>query len=537
MDLAQIEEDRARLRQRWYDENHFGSLTLGQQLREGAGRFPDSHFVFAGDEGEVLLTFAEILERAERVSHGLRRLGIAAGDRVAVQVPNRPELVLAYYACFLAGAVVVPVTHIYGPAEMSFILRQSAASALIIPERSGSIDFLDRVDRLGDVPGLRDVIVIGDARTHGHVTWSSLEDSGTIGEPDPDVGSDELCALLYTSGTTSEPKGVKHTHNSLLAEVRTSMTAKLVERGEAVLVPWPAGHIAGLISIVAPLTWGNDSVIMERWDPVAAVDLIERHRCATTSGTPQHFISLLEAADAAGHDVSSLRLALIGAASVPPTVVERFEERGLRLCRCYGSTEHPTSTSNDLGDTPERRAHTDGRPTLGNQVRLVDEQGDDVPLGSDGEIAVRGPEQFVGYWDAELDRASFLPGGWFLTGDIGRYDEDGYLRVTDRRKDIIIRGGDNIASKEVEDVLDRHPAVIEAVVVSAPDQRYGETVAAFVRLRQGQDLSLEDVAAHFARAGVAKQKAPTVLEVVDDLPRTLSGKVQKFELRARLRQG
>jgi acyl-CoA synthetase (AMP-forming)/AMP-acid ligase II len=535
LDADRIVTDRLALRQRWYDEGFYGSLTFGQQLRESAGRFPESAYVFADDVGEVRLSFRELLERAQRVSHGLRRLGVVPGDRVAIQVPNRSELVVAYYACFLAGAVVVPITHIYGPAEMSFILRQSGARLLVVPDRSGTIDFLDRVTRLTDVPALENVVVIGDARRR--VRWSDLEEAEPVDGPEPTVAADDLCALLYTSGTTSAPKGVKHTHNSLMAEMRANITAQMPERDESTLVAWPAGHVAGLIGICSPMTWGNDSVVMSRWDPARAVDLIVKYRCVTMSGTPLHFTALMEAADAAGRDISSMRLALIGAANVPPALVERFEDRGFRLCRCYGSTEHPTSTSNLFEDDAERRAHTDGRPTPGNEVRLVDEHGADVALGEDGEIATRGPEQFVGYWDADLDRDAFLPGGWFLTGDIGRFDADGYMRVTDRRKDIIIRGGENIASKEVEDVLVSHPDVLEAAVVAAPDERYGEAVAAFVRLRPGTVLGLDEVTELFIRAGVARQKTPTLLHLIDELPRTLSGKVQKFELRALLREG
>jgi acyl-CoA synthetase (AMP-forming)/AMP-acid ligase II len=235
-----------------------------------------------------------------------------------------------------------------------------------------------------------------------------------------------------------------------------------------------------------------------------------------------------------GTSLASLTNFMVGAANVPASLVERAERVGIPVYRAYGSTEHPVITTGTAEDPLVKRATTDGRATPGNEIRLLDDDGRDVGTGADGEIVTRGPEQFIGYTDAALDRESFLPGGWFRTGDIGRLDDDGYLTITDRKKDVIIRGGENIASKEVEDLLMQHPDVIEAAAVGQPDDRYGERVAAFVRVRDGATFDVEVARAHFAAARVAKQKTPEHIELVAELPRTATGKVRKVDLRRRL---
>jgi len=533
-EAAELHRVRAELRDRWYAEGWFTERTIPDELRAAARRWPDTGFVFASEAGQVERTFAEQLAEAERVAGGLQRLGVRPGDVVAIQVPNRAEMVVAYYAAYLAGAVVVPVVHIYGPAEVSFILRQSGAKVLVVPDAWRAIDYADRVAQLADVPELQSVVVVGDRAWEGAVQWRELASSPPL---DPvDMSPDEVCTILYTSGTTSSPKGVQHTHNSLLAEMRTVGPMLDLQAGDSKLVPWPAGHIAGLIAVLGGIVSGITAVLMDRWDAGSAVRLVEQRRIAATSGTPLHIAQVLDITARTGADISSLRLYQVGGATVPRALLERAEEAGVVVGRAYGSTEHPTSTWPRVADPFEKRLGTDGRPDSCDRIRIVDESGTDLPVGVDGEIATQGASQFVGYRDPGLDEESFLPGGWFLTGDIGHLDAEGHLTVTDRRKDIIIRGGENIPSREVEDILTRSPAVLEAAVVAEPDDTYGERVAAFLLLAEGASFSLDDARALFRASGVAPQKTPDRLVVVDDLPRTPSGKVQKFALRDRLRQ-
>jgi acyl-CoA synthetase (AMP-forming)/AMP-acid ligase II len=273
---------------------------------------------------------------------------------------------------------------------------------------------------------------------------------------------------------------------------------------------------------------------MDAWDPALAARLIAEHQATFTAGTPLHLATLLDAAAGGGDDLSSLRSYMTGAASVPPALVERAERAGITAYRCYGSTEHPTVTSGRADDPLDRRAKTDGRLLPGNEVRVVDDDGCDTASGSAGEVCTRGPELFVGYRDPQLDTDAFLPDGWFRTGDIGLLDAEGYLTITDRKKDVIIRGGENISSKEVEDVLALHPGVGEVAVVGVGDERYGEVVCAVVIPSAGARPSLDDLRRHVLESGLARQKAPERLELLTELPRTPAGKVKKFELRRRI---
>jgi acyl-CoA synthetase (AMP-forming)/AMP-acid ligase II len=322
----------------------------------------------------------------------------------------------------------------------------------------------------------------------------------------------------------------------MLAELDTLAEMTAADDKElCYLAAFPPGHVAGLNVLLRALLHGVPTVFMEGWDPDAALDLVHRHGVTASAGVPLQLAGLLDAAERDGRGTGTLNSYLVGAASVPPVLVERADRAGVAAYRAYGSSEHPTISSGTPDDPVDKRAGTDGRLTPGTRVRIVDADGNDLPPGRDGEIWTRGPEVFAGYRDRALDAEAFTPDGWLRTGDVGRLDEDGYLTVTDRLKDIIVRGGEKISSKEVEDLLSAHPSVAEAAAVAEPDERYGERVCAFVILRPGTALDLEAVRAHFAAHGAARQKTPERLVLVDALPRTPAGKVRKHELRASLR--
>jgi acyl-CoA synthetase (AMP-forming)/AMP-acid ligase II len=343
---------------------------------------------------------------------------------------------------------------------------------------------------------------------------------------------DDLAMLVYTSGTTSAPKGVQHTSRTLLSEMATQAHAKRDGGAERVLSPWPPGHVAGAIGMLRYLVEGVPLVLMDQWSPDEAARLVAEHQVTHMSTTPFHLSGLLDGAEAGGHDLSSLRSVLTGAAPVPPSLIQRSEAAGLRPFRCYGSSEMPTVTTGHPDDPLEKRLTTEGLPMLGAEIRFVDDDGNDV---EEGEIALRGPDLFIGYRDPEINAKAFLPGGWFLSGDIGKFDADGYLLITDRKKDVIIRGGENISSREVEDLLFNNPDILEAAVVAAPDERMGEIVCAFVIARPGRTPTLDAVRTQFFSAGIAKQKTPERLIIVDEFPRNSTGKVLKHELRAQIR--
>jgi len=373
-------------------------------------------------------------------------------------------------------------------------------------------------------------VVIGPP-TAGTVSWAEIEAHAPAKET-AEVSPDDLAILIYTSGTTADPKGVRHSHRTLLAELNA---APPVAETAVALSPWPPGHIAGVLGLGRFWLKGMHTVLMERWDAHDAARLIAEHQIAATSGTPFHLSSLLDAAEADGVDITCLTDYLAGATMIPPSLIARCEARGLHTYRSYGMSEHPTISRGDPSDPLDKRLNTDGRLCPGVEVVIVDDDGQPVATGVAGEILSRGPERFLGYTDTETNAASILPGGWLRTGDIGRLDADGFLSISDRKKDVIIRGGENIASREVEDLLLMLDGVRDVAVVGAAHPTLGEQVCAFLVLHPEARIGLAEIDAHFRAKGVARQKTPERLEIVDDLPRNAAGKVLKPVLRGRLR--
>lgn len=505
--------------------------SLADAFEQCARESPDARLVVASPTRAADLPLSTVHERGERFAAHLARLGIGAGDIVALQLPAWSEWMIACVGIARAGAIMLPVVSIYGAKELGFILRESGAKMIVTPDVWRKFDYNAILAECGDLPALQHHVVIGDTVPSHAVRWDDMlapVDAAPIVPRAPD----DIAMLVYTSGTTADPKGVQHSHRSLLSEMETVAAARVRLPVERTLSPWPPGHVAGACSMMRYLAQATPLVLMDQWEPGEAAMLIEKHGVSAVSFTPFHLSGLLDAAERDGRDLSSLLSVLVGATPVPPSLISRCAEHGLKTFRCYGSSEMPTVTTGDPEDPMEKRLTTEGRPMLGAEIRFVDDDGNDV---EEGELAIRGPDLFVGYRDEALNRTAFLPGGWFLTGDIGRFDADGFLQITDRKKDVIIRGGENISSREVEDLLFRHPDIAEAAVVAAPDARMGEVVCAFVIPRPGHRPTLEAVRDQFFSAGIARQKTPERLVVVDDFPRNSTGKVLKHELRSRAR--
>ena len=512
--------------------------TLAAHILSGAATHDGCPLVFVSADGEYATTLGGLVGEAEKVAGALQARGIGPGDVVAVQLPGSYAGAVVQVAVALCGAVLLPVVMIYGPREMDFVLRSSGASAVVLACSYRGRAQADAVlSGLSPLPGLKLAVVVGDdAPGHGAVGYGAVgyaellrQPGGAYRRPRPDP--DDRAVLMYTSGTTADPKGVQHSHRTLLSEA-TSRVYTLNGPGVRHLGLFPPGHMAGLLSLLRILLLGTPTVIMEAWDAALAAALIDRHAITSCGGAPVQLSGLLDQRAAGTATLGTLRECLTGAAPVPPSLIERAEAAGITAFRSYGSSEHPTVSAGSIADPLGLRACTDGRLLAGNQVRLVDADGRDVPDGRDGEIVTRGPELFMGYTDPTLNAAAFLPGGWFRTGDVGRIDADGYLTVTDRLKDIIIRGGENISAKEVEDLLVTHPAVADVAVIPVPDPALGERVCAVVVARPGCTFDVGRAREHFAAAGAARQKTPEVVVLVDELPRTPSGKVRKDVLRA-----
>ncbi|MET0453971.1 MAG: AMP-binding protein [Mycobacterium sp.] len=516
------------LRDRWYREGWFSGQTLLDAFAAGAQVHGRTPVTFVGGDFDASLTVAEIRRDALNLAAKLQRLGIGPGDVVAVQVTNRPECPAIYQAVLLCGAVLVPIVHIYGTAEVRFILTESAAKVIVMPERWRTTRYHERVQELSEIDTLGQIVLLDAGSGAGYRTFSELPGCAEDYQP-PAVCSDEVCLVLYTSGTTSAPKGVQHTHNTVLAEQRT-MPALFATTDDTTLVTFPPGHIAGVGAVLRPLLSGARTVFLDSWDPKLASDIVQRFAVTNTAGAPFHLEGILACGDIA-HKLATLDEFLVGAAPVSEDLLRRAAAAGITTFRSYGATEHPTVTGEHLGASRLALLSTDGRPMPGSAVRIVGPDGADCACGVDGEVLVQGPEQFVGYQDGALNAVAFTADGWFRTGDLGHLDIDGRLVITDRIKDVIIRGGETISSAQVEEVLYAHPAVCECAVVAAPHPRYGDVVAAVVVLHHGRALDLDEVRAHFALSGLARQKTPEHLVVVDALPRTPLGKVRKADLR------
>lgn len=494
-----------------------------EAMAGAAARAPGAALTVASDMRPCTATLGDVVAAGRRMGTRMTASGIAPGDIVACMLPNWREWLVVAVAAAQAGAVMLPIVTIYGAKELGFILRQSGAKWLFTPDHFRGVDYRQMVADCGDLPALDRHIGIGP-------DFDALEADGPIADP-VGVDANDLALLVYTSGTTADPKGVMHSARGLLAELETMRAMRAGSDDDAAISPWPPGHVAGALSMYRFLCQGTPLILMDQWDAALAAQLIDRHKVTSSSGTPFHLSGMIAAADTHGYDLTSLRQYLVGAAPVPPSLIERCQALGLAVYHCYGSSEHPTVTSGVIDDPLDKQLHTEGRAIAGSEMRFVDDDGNDVAPGEDGEICTRGPELFLGYLDPALNAAAFLADGWYRTGDIGRIDDAGYLLITDRKKDIIIRGGENISSKEVEAVLLVHPAIADAAVVAAPDDRMGEVVRACVVLAPGASLTLEEVRDHFFAAGISKQKTPERLTIVAELPRNASGKVLKHELR------
>lgn len=478
------------------------------------------------------ITLAETHRRAGAVARRLAARGVGKGDVIAVQLPNCVEWPVVCVAAAELGAVIQPVSTALGAHELGQVLADSGAMAIVTPGVWRGVDYGARLRDAGELPTLK--LIFSTGAGHAGDRWAELEADTDLPLPEVVLTAEDLAFLIYTSGTTSKAKGVRHTHRSLVAEIAQLMSVKPPEG--ASMAPWPAGHIAGVLIVLRFLAAGTTTIMMERWNAEAAARLIEQFKVISSSATPFFLTEILDVAEAKGIDLSTLADIQCGAAPVPPSLIERFSRHGLVTYRSYGSTEHPTVTYGRVTDSLERRMTTEGRVLPDVDLKIVDDDGADLPIGQEGEVVTRGPDMFSGYQNASLDAAAFLPDGWYKTGDIGRLDEENYLTITDRKKDIIIRAGENISSREVEEHLLLHPEIAEAAVVAAPDPRMGELVCAFVVPSEGGQLDLGRVQAYFESRGVSRRKTPELLRVVTSLPRNATGKILKQELRSQLLQ-
>ena len=454
-------------------------------------------------------TFGDVERCARRLAKGLQDRGVGPGDVVAMQLPNWAEAASTFWASALLGAVVVPIVHFYGRKELTHILRDAGPKVFVTAESFGRMVFETEV-----ACGVPLTAVVG--RDFDEL----LADEPMRGVVRTDPAGPALIA--YTSGTTSAPKGVVHSHHSLVHETHQLVAQNRKDTGKQ-LTATPVGHFIGMVgALLMPVLSGQPINLTDVWDPGVALGLMKRDGLAIGGGPPYFVTSLLDHPDFTNAHLAGVKTVGLGGSTVPVAVTRRLNDLGITVFRSYGSTEHPSITGSRYDAPEDKRLYTDGCPLSGVEVRLAE----------DGEILSRGPDLCLGYTDDALTARAFDEDGWYHTGDVGSFDDDGYLTITDRKSDIIIRGGENISAVELEEALLGMPGVAEAVVVAAPDSRYGEHATAVLRMHAGHDLPrLDTVRAHFEMCGMARQKWPEELQKVDDFPRTASGKVQKYKVR------
>jgi acyl-CoA synthetase (AMP-forming)/AMP-acid ligase II len=506
--------------------------TLAQDALDWAESNGDTE-VFLGEGRPV--TYGILFADAAALGAGLRKRGLRQGDVISFMLPNWVEAAVINLAAALMGYIVNPIVPIYRDAETTFILHDCGSSAIFIPTTLRRFDYGAMLARIGpELPELRHVLTVRGAGS----TEDSYEAILALGRggmpPAARVDPSSLKLVMYTSGTTGKPKAVLHNHETLSRAVHVSAAEWGIVTGDVVLMPSPVTHISGYCNgLERPFLGGTRTVLMQDWNADAAVDLIDRFAASVTVAATPFLSELIDASLRKGSALPSFRRFACGGAAVPPDVIRRANATFAQACafRVYGSSEAPFIT---LGFAAEKHgdlaADTDGR-IVDYTARLVDDEGRDVP---EGEIVVRGPALFLGYGDPEQTGDSFTADGYFRTGDIGRFTANGGLVITGRKKDIIIRGGENISPKEIEDALHQHPDIIEAAIVAMPHIRLGEGIFAFLVVRPGAQPTVDDLSVFLRDAGLARQKHPEQLSIVPTLPRTASGKVRKDQLRARL---
>lgn len=490
-------------------------------------------------EGDRALDFERWRADVLAVAASLEALGVRPGDAVAYQLPNWHEAAIALLAALRVGAHAVPIVAALREREVGFILRETAPRVVFAAEQHRGVDCAAQIERAcpGEAPAPRVIVVRPQDRpAPGQTDFRELLATQASAPPSGEaVDPDGLAVIIYTSGSTAAPKGVLHTHNTLGAELASLIDAHRLGPSDRVLMPSPLTHISGVVhGILGPALLGTSAVLMDRWEAGAGLAAIERHRVTYMIGAPTFLQEMLAHPDVATRDLSSLRLYSCGGASVPPELLRRARERipAMVAKRVYGSSEFPTIATTTAADAASRGLDTEGRALGGVEIAIADPDGRRLPAGREGEIRALGPECFLGYADPSLDPATFDAEGFLCTGDLGVLDEDGYLRVTGRVKDIIVRKGEKISAREIEDLLDGLPGLAEAAVVPLADPATGERACACLLLRPGaHPPELSDVAAYLRARGLTTHKLPEAIAVLDEFPRTPSGKVHKRLLR------
>ncbi|WP_176058939.1 AMP-binding protein [Paraburkholderia sp. BCC1876] len=532
--------------------------TVSQYLRDTAQRFPTRPAVVFREQG-IRWTWREFADEVDVLASGLAALGIVKGDRVGIWSPNRVEWLLTQFATARIGAVLVNINPAYRLAELEYALNKVDCKAIIAAERFKSSMYLQMLQELapelasaapGDLhaarlPGLRIVIRMCDTETPGMLSFSEVVEQGRA-SLDPakldaaaaTLHADEPINIQFTSGTTGNPKGATLTHRNVVNNARYIAMAMRLSEQDGLCIPVPLYHCFGMVlSVLACVSVGANMVFPgEGFDPAATLAAVAEEKCTALHGVPTMFIAELDLPDFATYDLSRLRTGIMAGSPCPIETMKKVVSRMhlSEITIAYGMTEtSPVSFQSSTTDPLDKRTTTVGRIQPHLEVKIVDPLGEIVPVGETGELCTRGYSVMQGYWGDEAKTRESIENGWMHTGDLATLDADGYCNIVGRLKDMLIRGGENIYPREIEEFLFRHPKIQSVQVFGVPDAKYGEEVCAWVVLRSGEQATAEDIQ-QFCQGQIAHYKVPKYIRFVDELPMTVTGKVQKFIMRERM---
>ncbi len=521
----------ADLARRYTGAGWWTGATLGSLAAGGLECMGDVGFRVRSEVRPWRGTFGEVDRAARALAESLAVGGVGPGDVVLMQLPNWVEAGVTFFASAYLGAVVVPVVHFYGAKEVEYIVRATEPDVVVTADRFGRSDYLSTYAELLRDDTTARWLVAGGTPAASLPARAEPLDGLLDGDPllAPLAADPDAPALIgFTSGTTRDPKGVVHSHRTIGFEAR-QLNDMFPDGGPPQITGAPVGHFIGMLNaFLVPLFRDRSVNLIDVWDPGAVLRAMRDEGLGVAGGATYFMTSLLDHPDFGPEHLALMPFAGLGGAPVPMAVTRRMTALGITTYRSYGSTEHPSITGADLDDPEEKRLTTDGHPLEGVELRIAD----------DGEIHSRGPDCCIGYTDPGLTAAAFDDEGWYHTGDVGVLDDDGYLTIVDRISDVIIRGGENISAREIEELVLGLDAVAEVCVVAEPDERFGERAAAVVRVHAGAHApTVPELRTHLDGAGLARQKWPEAVYEVGEFPRTPSGKVQKFVLRRQLREG
>jgi len=490
------------------------------------------------------LSYRELNDKVTRMAAGLAGLGIGKGDVVACQLPNWWQTTALHLACMRIGAILNPLMPIFRERELRFMLGHGEARLLVIPKVFRNFDYEAMVEGIrSELPTLETVLVIGGEGERSFeqrlldTPWEEQTDTEALfAERKP--GPDEVIQILYTSGTTGEPKGVMHTSNTLFSNVRPYADRLHLSSDDILLMASPVAHQTGfLYGVMMPVYLGTTVVLQDIWDADFVCKVIAAEKPAFTMASTPFLADLVKTAPKHEGELDSLRIFVSAGAPIPTAVVEQASKTlKAKIVSAWGMTENGAVTMTCPEDPAERASQSDGKALPYMELRISDFKGNELPAGEEGNLLVRGASLFVGY----LKRPELYgvdDDGWFATGDLARMDKDGYIRITGRTKDVVIRGGENIPVVEVENLLYKFPGIADVALVGCPDERLGERLCAYVTLDENAtDLTLDELKSYLIKQQLSKSYLPEYLEVIEAMPRTASGKIQKFKLREQAKE-